>query len=222
MISNNKKKGHRADGGIFFSDFMLISKKKKDPSSEFCKFSTHFVRHTKGRRCEPQLSTVFGGKQTRRSLAGEKTPEFAKFQSENARKNFALFALFCAYREHWWWPRQNTKDLQKKNEDILYWLDETPTPAHSKTNKTELFSNLFHHTYLILLKRRGHSFLLQSGLRKEMVARSRTNNYHCYMFLHHMASMETKHLYQQIRITVKLSQCQLIFQFALISWIFKN
>ena len=119
-------------------------------------------------------------------------------------------------------PDKIRKICKKKNEDILYWLDETPTPAHSKTNKTELFSNLFHHTYLILLKRRGHSFLLQSGWRKEMVARSRTNNYHCYMFLHHMASMETKHLYQQIRITVKLSQCQLIFQFALISWIFKN
>ena len=27
-------------------------------------------------------------------------PEFAKFQCENAGKNFALFALFCAYREH--------------------------------------------------------------------------------------------------------------------------
>ena len=35
-----------------------------------------------------------------RFLAGEKTPEFAKFQCENAGKNFALFALFCAYREH--------------------------------------------------------------------------------------------------------------------------
>ena len=51
--------------------------------------------------CEPQLSTIFGGKPKRRFLAGEKTPEFAKFQSKSAGKNFAIFALFCAYREHW-------------------------------------------------------------------------------------------------------------------------
>ena len=78
VISENK--GHRADGGIFFSDFMLISK-KKSPSSEFCKFSTRFVQHRRARHHEPQLSTVFGGK---------KKPDFAKFQCENAEKNFAL------------------------------------------------------------------------------------------------------------------------------------
>ena len=42
-----------------------------------------------------QLSTVFGGKQKRWFLAGEKTSKFAKFQCENAGKNFALF---CSYR----------------------------------------------------------------------------------------------------------------------------
>ena len=75
----SKKKDHRADGGILFFDFMLISKKKKGPPSEFRKFSIRFVRHTKAWRCEPQLSMVFGGKQKRRFLAGEKTPELAKY-----------------------------------------------------------------------------------------------------------------------------------------------
>ena len=74
-------------------------KKRKGPSFEFCKFSTCFLQHTRARCREPQLSTVFGGKQNRRFLAGEKTPEIRK----NAGKNFALFALFCAYRDHWWW-----------------------------------------------------------------------------------------------------------------------
>ena len=86
-----------------FSSFLSgfnVTKKKKGPSSEFCKFSPQFVRHTRAKRRNPQLSTIFGGKQKRRFLAGEKTPEFAKFQCENAGKNFALFALFCAYREH--------------------------------------------------------------------------------------------------------------------------
>ena len=97
-----KKKGHHADGGIFFSNFMLISKKKKkSPSSEFSNFSPRFLRHTRARRREPRLSTVFAGKQKRQFLAEEKTPEFAKFQCKNAGKNFALFALFCACREHW-------------------------------------------------------------------------------------------------------------------------
>ena len=104
VISKKKKKGHHADGGIFFSDFMLISKKKKKkkgPSFKFCNFSPRFLRHTKARRREPRLSMVFGGKQKSPFLAGETTPEFTKFQCENAGKNFALFALFCAYREHW-------------------------------------------------------------------------------------------------------------------------
>ena len=99
VISKKKKKGHHADKAIFFSDFMLISKKKV-PSSNFCSFSPRFLQHTRARRREPRLSTVFGRKQNRRFLSGEKTPEFAKFECENAGKNFALFALFCAYREH--------------------------------------------------------------------------------------------------------------------------
>ena len=83
-----KKKGLRTDKGI----------KKKGASSEFCKFSPRFVQHTRARRRELQLSTVLSGKQKLRFLAGEKMPEFAKFQNENAGKNFTLF---CAYREHW-------------------------------------------------------------------------------------------------------------------------
>ena len=38
------------------------SPKRKGPSSEFCNFSPWFVRHTRARRREPQLPTVFGGK----------------------------------------------------------------------------------------------------------------------------------------------------------------
>ena len=79
--------------------------KKKGLSSEFCKFSPRFVRHTRTKRREPQLSTVFRGKERRRFLAGEKTPKFAKFQCENDGKNFALF---CAYREHWATYRYHT------------------------------------------------------------------------------------------------------------------
>ena len=96
-LQKKKKKGHHADGGIFFSNFMLISKKIKGPSSKFCNFFPRFLRHTRARRREPQLSTIFGGKQKRRFLVGEKMPELAKFQCKNAGKNFALF---CAYREH--------------------------------------------------------------------------------------------------------------------------
>ena len=89
----------------FISPILRCSpkKKKKGSSSKFCNFSPRFLRHTRARRREPRLSKVFGGKQKRRFLAVEKTPEFAKFQCENAGKNFALFALFCAYREHWFW-----------------------------------------------------------------------------------------------------------------------
>ena len=82
----------------FYVNLQRKKKKKKGSSSEFCNFSLRFLRHTRARRREPQLSTIFGGKQKRWFLAGEKTPEFAKFQCENAGKNFALF---CAYREHW-------------------------------------------------------------------------------------------------------------------------
>ena len=114
-----KKKGHHADGGIFFSDFMLISK-KKGPSSEFSNFSPRFLRHTRARRHESRLSTVFGGKQKRRFLAEEKTPEFAKFQYENARKNFALF---CAYREHCrWYQRLNKYNSQSMSCVLTWWF----------------------------------------------------------------------------------------------------
>ena len=57
----------------------MQSQKKKGPSPEFSKFSLRFVQYTRARHHEPQLSTVFGGKQKRRFLVGEKTPELAKF-----------------------------------------------------------------------------------------------------------------------------------------------
>ena len=96
----------------FFFRFYVLQKKKKGPLSKFCNFSPRFLRHTRARRRESRLSKVFGGKQKRRFLAGEKTPEFAKFQCENAGKNFALF---CAYREHWIWHAE--KNCQKKSGD---------------------------------------------------------------------------------------------------------
>ena len=61
---------------MFFFEFMLISKKKK---KFFRLSSATFLRHIRARRREPQLSTVFGEKQKRRFLAGEKMPKFAKF-----------------------------------------------------------------------------------------------------------------------------------------------
>ena len=96
----SKKKKVITPMEAFFSPILRCFQKKKGPSSKFCNFSPRFLRHTRARRREPRLSMVFGGKQKRRFLAGEKTPEFAKFQCDNAGKNFALFALFCAYREH--------------------------------------------------------------------------------------------------------------------------
>ena len=105
MWSQKKKKKVIALTEASFSPLLCWSpKKKKGPLSEFCEFSPWFVRHTRARRRVPQLSMIFGAKQKRRFLAGEKTPEFAKFQCKNAGKNFALFALFCAYREHCWAP----------------------------------------------------------------------------------------------------------------------
>ena len=100
VISKKKKRSSRRWRHVFLRFYVDLKKKKKKkgPSSEFCNFSSRFLRHTRERRCEPQLSTVFGGKQKRRFLAGEKTLEFAKFQCENAGKNFTLF---CVYREHW-------------------------------------------------------------------------------------------------------------------------
>ena len=83
---------------VFLRFYVDLKKNKKGPSSEFCKFSSRFVRHTKAKSHELQLPTVFGGKQKRQFLVGEKMLEFAKFQCENAGKNFALF---CANREHW-------------------------------------------------------------------------------------------------------------------------
>ena len=76
------KKGYCTDGGIFFSDFMLISEKKKGLSSEFCKFSLRFVRHSIARRCEPQLSTVFGGR---------KNVGIRKISVRKGRKKFRTF-----------------------------------------------------------------------------------------------------------------------------------
>ena len=95
IFEKKRKKGHHADGGIFFSDFMVIStKKKKGPSSEFCKFSTRFVRHARVRRHVPQLSTVFSGKQKRRFLEEEKKHRnLQKFSAKMLEKISHFFAL---------------------------------------------------------------------------------------------------------------------------------
>ena len=66
---------------------------KKSLLSEFCKFSTRLVRHTRVRRHELQLPTVFGVKEKHRFLAGEKMSEFAKIQCENAGKILHFFAF---------------------------------------------------------------------------------------------------------------------------------
>ena len=76
----SKKKGHHADGGIFFSDFMLIS--KKSPLSEFSKFSTRFMQHTEARRCVPQLSMFF---------AGEKNAGICKNSVQKSQKKLEVF-----------------------------------------------------------------------------------------------------------------------------------
>ena len=77
-----------ADGGIFFSDFMLISKKKKVLRLSSATFLRNFCNI-------PERGAVNRG--CLRFLVGEKMPEFTKFQCESAGKNFALF---CAFREH--------------------------------------------------------------------------------------------------------------------------
>ena len=92
-----KKKGHRADRGILFSDFMLISKKKvlRLSSASFLRASCD-IRGAVNRSCL-------------RFLAGNKNAGFWRekkrrnsqnFSAKMPEKNFALFALFCAYREH--------------------------------------------------------------------------------------------------------------------------
>ena len=88
-VISKKKKGHRAHGGIFFSDFMLISKIKKVLRLN----SATFLRNLGD---IPERGTV--NRSCLRFLAGEKTSEFTKFQCENAGKNFVLFG---AYKEHW-------------------------------------------------------------------------------------------------------------------------
>ena len=93
-VTSPKKKGHRADvWHLFLRLYVDVQKIKNGPLSEFCNFSLRFVRHTRARRPEPQLATVFGRKQKRRFWPGEKTPEFAKFQCENAAKILHFFAL---------------------------------------------------------------------------------------------------------------------------------
>ena len=69
--------------------FYVDLKKKKSPSSESCNFSPRFLRHTRARRRELQLSTVFGGKQKRRFLAGNK---IAGFWREKKRRNSQNFS----------------------------------------------------------------------------------------------------------------------------------
>ena len=90
VISKKKKKGYRADGSIFFSDFMLISKKKV-----LCLSSVSFLHALYD--IQKQGAVIHS---CLRFLTGGKTPEFEKIQYNNAEKNFALFALFFTYREH--------------------------------------------------------------------------------------------------------------------------
>ena len=77
---------------------MLIFRKKKGPSSEFCKFSMHFVWHTRVTRREPQLSMVFGGKQSRK----KKNTETRKISEQKCRKKFCTFRTFFALIGNTW------------------------------------------------------------------------------------------------------------------------
>ena len=100
----SKKKGHCADGDIFFSTFMLISKKEKGPSFEFCKFSTRF-----GDLCGiPERDAV--NCSCLRFLAGNKNTGFWREKKRRNSQNFSVkmpekfspfFALIgntaCAY-----------------------------------------------------------------------------------------------------------------------------
>ena len=79
VISKKKKERSSRRRRHLFLRFYVDLQKKKRSFSEFCKFSPRFVRQTRARRCEPQLSMVIGGKQKRWFLVGEKTPKFAKF-----------------------------------------------------------------------------------------------------------------------------------------------
>ena len=76
-VISKKKKSSRRWRHLFLR-FYVDLKKKKGPLSEFCNFSPRFLRHTRARCREPRLSTVFGGKQKRRFLVGEKTTCGAK------------------------------------------------------------------------------------------------------------------------------------------------
>ena len=79
---------------ILFVQFQCdLKKKEKGPSSEFCKFSPRFVRHTRARCREPQLSTVFGGKQTRQFWREKKRQNSQNFSAKMPEKISHFFAL---------------------------------------------------------------------------------------------------------------------------------
>ena len=91
-----KKNGHRADGGIFFSDFMLISKKKKvlrlSSASFLCALCDIQKRGAINRSC---LRFLAGNKNA--SIWREKKRWNSQNFSAECRKKFCTF---CACREH--------------------------------------------------------------------------------------------------------------------------
>ena len=81
MWSPKEGKGNCVDGDIFFSGFMLVSKKKKGLSSEFCKFSMRCEQTFKSQA--PWITAVYGFWQE------TKTPVMREKKHQNSQ-NFSL------------------------------------------------------------------------------------------------------------------------------------
>ena len=106
----SKKKGHRADGGIFFSDFMLISKKKKKKVLRLS--SASFL----GALCDITERGAMNHT-CLQFLVGEKMPEFTKFyckMPENISHFFALIGNTVTYTK----TRQCLTDA---NATLYFW-----------------------------------------------------------------------------------------------------
>ena len=80
-LISKKKKGHRADGGIFFSDFRLVSKKKKK-EKVLRLSSASFLRAS----CDIQERGAVN-RSCLRFLAGNKNAVFGGRKSAGIRKN---------------------------------------------------------------------------------------------------------------------------------------